>query len=289
MTSATSNRLKDGIATRTKEIRDPADRNVVILEDKQSIALSKEFGCSLGEVYRASLDQGVWPYRYIRNRDILSRREQLALSQSRVAVIGSGGLGGTVILLLARIGVGYLTVVDCDSFDETNLNRQVVSTMDNTGNPKAEEARKMVEGINPAVSVQSLCLKIDSDSAPEILSDCHVVVDALDNVPDRLALEAVARNLKIPLVHGALAGFEGQVMTVFPEDPGLKLIYGEDISKDDPQRPEAVMGVPAVTPSVIASFEAMEVMKILLNRGEVLRQRMLHIDLETARFDIFKF
>ena len=289
MNTDASKQLKDSIAVRTKEIKDPADRKVVILEDKQSITLSEECGCSLGEVYRATLEQGVWPYRYIRNRDIISCAEQLTLSQSRVAVIGSGGLGGTVILLLARIGVGYLTVVDCDSFDETNLNRQAVSTLDSIGSPKADEARKMVEGINPAVSVQSLCLKIDSDSAPDILSDCRAVVDALDNVPDRLVLETVARNLKIPLVHGALAGFDGQVMTIFPEDPGLKLIYGTDISKDDPQRPEAVMGVPAITPSVVASLQAMEVVKILLRRGGILRQRMLHIDLETARFDVFRF
>lgn len=289
MNTDASKQLKDAIAARTREIADPADRKVVIIEDEQSLGLSKECGCSLGEVYRTSLEQGIWPYRYIRNRDILSREEQLVLSQSRVAVIGSGGLGGTVILLLARIGVGYLTVVDCDSFDETNLNRQAVSKMDNTGSPKAEEARKMVEGINPAVSVQSLCLKIDSDSAPDILSGSRVVVDALDNVPDRLALETVTRKLEIALVHGAIAGFDGQVMTVFPEDPGLKLIYGSDISKNDPQRPEAVMGVPAITPSVVASLQAMEVLKILLNRGEVLRRRMLHIDLESARFDVFRF
>lgn len=289
MNTDTSARLKDAIESRAKQIKDPADREVTVLEDRQAIALSAEYDCSLREVYQVALEHKIWPYRYIRNRDILSRDEQLVLLHSQVAVIGSGGLGGTVILLLARIGIGHLSVVDCDSFDETNLNRQAISTMDNTGDPKAEEARKMVAGINPAVTVRSFCLKIDSTSAPPILSGSNVIVDALDNVPDRLALETVARSLKIPLVHGALAGFDGQVMTVFPEDPGLKLIYGTDIQKGDPGRPEAVMGVPSITPSVVASLQAMEVLKILLHRGQILRQQMLHIDLEAGRFDVFRF
>ncbi len=289
MDSDKQEQLEKLIRKNSKRVTDPADRQVDVLQDKQAAKLAAQSNCSLHDVYVAALGQDIWPYRYIRNRDILSREEQLKLADSRVAVVGSGGLGGTVILLLARIGVGYLTVVDHDVFDETNLNRQAVSTMSNIGDPKAEEARKMVEEFNPAVEVQSCPVRIDLATAPDILSNVDVVVDALDNVPDRLTLEEAARKLGIPFVHGALAGFDGQVMTVFPEDQGLKLLYGTDIPKGDPQRPEAVLGVPAITPSIVATLQVMEALKILLNRGKILRNRMLHIDLESGRFDVFKF
>ena len=289
MDSDKQEQLEKLIRKNSKRITDPADRPVDILQDKQAAKLAAKSNCSLHDVYVAALGQDIWPYRYIRNRDILSREEQLKLANSRVAVVGSGGLGGTVIMLLARIGVGYLTVVDYDVFDETNLNRQAVSIMSNIGELKSEEARKMVEGFNPAVEVRSHPVKIDLSTAPAILSNADVVMDALDNVPDRLALEKVARKLEIPFVHGALAGFDGQVMTVFPEDQGLKLLYGTDIPKSDPQRPEAVLGVPAITPSIVASLQVMEALKILLNRGKILRNRMLYIDLESGRFDVFKF
>jgi molybdopterin/thiamine biosynthesis adenylyltransferase len=115
-------------------------------------------------------------------------------------------------------------------------------------------------------------------------------VDALDNIPDRFVLEEAARSLGIPLIHGALAGFNGQVMTIFPEDPGLALLYGTKApAAQDPGRAEALLGVPAPTPSAVATVQAMEVVKILLNRGRLLRNQMLHIDLEAARFEVFKF
>jgi molybdopterin/thiamine biosynthesis adenylyltransferase len=207
-----------------------------------------------------------------------------------VAVIGAGGLGGTVILLLARIGVGFLTVVDGDVFDETNLNRQALCDTANIGVPKAEEAAKKVREINPAVEVSVFRQKINAANADSILVEVQVVADALDNIPDRMTIGSTAQKLGIPLVHGALAGFEGQVMTIFPEDPGLERIYGDvQTPRNDPGRPEAVLGVPAPTPSIVATLQTMEVIKILLDRGQLIRNRMLHIDLEGGRFDSFSF
>jgi len=183
-------------------------------------------------------------------------------------VVGAGGLGGTVIQLLGRIGVGMLTVVDCDVFDETNLNRQVFCTRDWLGQPKAIAAQSQLRSINPAVEVFAHVLRLDLANGPEILSGCQVIVDALDTVKDRLTLEALAKSLGVPFVHGALAGFEGQLITVFPEDPGLKQIYGSADEDSRPaSRPEFLLGVPSITPSLVATLEAMEVLKILLNRG----------------------
>ena len=150
---------------------------------------------------------------------------------------------------------------------------------------KAVEAISAVASVNPGVKVIAHHLKLHSKSGRGILTGCQVVVDALDKVADRFTVEEIARVLGIPLVHGAVAGFEGQVMSIFPEDPGLELLYGKDITAwQSEKRPEAVFGVPVVSPSLIATLQAMEVLKILLNRGRLLRNRMLRIDLETAEF-----
>ena len=113
-----------------------------------------------------------------------------------------------------------------------------------------------------------------------MLSSSDVVIDALDNVPGRFVLERITRKLGIPLVHGALDGFEGRVMTIFPDDPGFKHLYGVgDMGGDKSKSPGAVLGAPAPTPSLIAILQVMEVLKIILKRGRVFRNIMVHVDL----------
>ena len=290
MGKGTNGHLKNLVRSQSYPMTDPAARPIRVLEEAAARKIADRYGCNLVDIYTAALEQGIWPYRYLRNRDILSESDQLQLAKSSVAVIGAGGLGGTVILLLARMGIGSLTVVDGDVFDETNLNRQALSEISNLGSSKAEEAGKTVGDINPAVKVTIYRTVMEASNIETVLSGAQVVVDALDNIPDRLMLGKTAQNLNLPLVHGALAGFDGQVMTVFPGDQGLERIYGNaEIRKGAPDRPEAVMGVPALTPSIVATLQAMEVIKILLNRGQALRNRMLHVDLEGGRFDSFEF
>ena len=261
-------------------VTDPAGRTVSVLEHAAAAQICQHTGCSYYELYAEALDAGIWPYRYLRNRDILSIQEQLTLAQATVAVVGAGGLGGTVILILARMGIGSLIVIDFDVFDETNLNRQAVSSLTALGQSKCQEAKDMVAGINPAVRVVAHTARMDNETSFELLDQADVVVDALDSVADRLTLEAAAKAAGVPLVHGAVAGFDGQLMTVLPQDKGLRTVYGNaDISKTDPQRPEALLGVPALTPSLLATLEAMEVIKIVLKRGRLFRNRMLHVDL----------
>jgi molybdopterin-synthase adenylyltransferase len=117
----------------------------------------------------------------------------------------------------------------------------------------------------------------------------NVVVDALDNISDRFVVERAAKRLKIPMVHGAVAGFEGQVMTIFPDDPGLKSLYGSDQADQDKRNsPEAILGVPAIAPSFIATLQTMEVLKIILKRGNLFRNTMVHVDLESGQFNKFE-
>jgi len=273
--------LRDEIISSASPIKDLAGRDIRILKEKDALALSAVFNAALHDVYVQAMELGIYPYRYVRNRDIVSLEEQLRLARSRVAVIGAGGLGGQVILLLARLGVGHLVVIDRDVFDETNLNRQALCTTASLETSKAIQAAASVSAINPAVWVTAHQISLDRQNGGELLAGCQVLVDALDNVPDRLALEALARHLGIPLVHGALAGFQGQVMTIWPEDPGLRQVYDPQIALEDSvKRPEAVLGVPSITAALVATLQAMEVLKVLLGRGNPFRNRIAFVDLE---------
>lgn len=278
------------IRGKSKKIKDPAGRTVQILEDTHAEEIAVTLRCSVHKVYIEAMRLGISPYRYLRNRDSLSIEEQLELAETQVSVVGAGGLGGQVVLLLARVGIGHLIVVDADSFDETNLNRQALSSTLTLGMPKAEEAAGMVHAINPGIEVTTYRVRIDSTNAGKMLAGSHVVVDALDNVPDRLMLERESKRLGIPLVHGAIAGFGGQLMTVYPDDRGLKLLYrGEGMKRADPKSPESVLGVPTVTPALIGALEAMEVLKIVLKRGTVFRNTMVYVDLEGGELNRFTF
>jgi molybdopterin-synthase adenylyltransferase len=282
--------MNTDIESRSKIMRDPAGRDVKILEEHLALEVGQAHGLALHEVYTKALRLGICPYRYLRNREILSLEEQLRLAEARVAVVGAGGLGGSVISLLGRTGVGHLVVVDSDVFDETNLNRQAFSNTGNLGKPKAEEARSQMKHINPGVEVTVFQTRMEEANGKMLLAGCQVAVDALDNVETRLVLEAAAQALCIPLVHGALAGFEGQIMSLMPGDDGLRRIYGKKKKgAENPPRPEAVLGVPGITPALIAAFQAMEVIKILLNRGNPFRNTMVYLDLERGEVNRFRF
>jgi len=282
--------LEQAIKAKAKPIKDLVGRDVSVLDDAYADSIAHDLDLTLLDVYKATLGLAIYPRRYLRNRDSLSVQDQLKLAESSVAVVGAGGLGGTVIQLLGRIGIGKLAVVDCDVFDETNLNRQAFCTRDWVGQPKALAVQAQLKSINPAVEVDAHVIRLDSINGPEILAGCQVIVDALDNVKDRLILETLAKRMGVPFVHGALAGFEGQLLTVFPEDPGLKQIYGSgEESGSAANRPEFLLGVPSITPSLVATLEAMEVLKILLNRGTPFRNKMVYIDLERGEWSQFSF
>ena len=282
--------MQNLLQSRSKKISDPVGREVEILEDSQALKIAAESGCSVHDVYVEALSLGIYPYRYIRNRETISGEEQLRLSKSCVAVVGAGGLGGQVILLLARVGVGHIVVVDYDRFDETNLNRQALSSQKAIGKSKSEEAVMVVGSINPGVLITPHQVKIDPSNAKEVLKGSDVIVDALDNIPARFTIEDASKFMGIPLVHGALAGLEGQLMTVFPDDPGIKRLYGNSAAGGEKsKRPEAVLGVPVLMPSFIATLQATEVLKIILKRGRLFRNVMVHVDLESGKMNEFTF
>lgn len=273
---------------KSREILDPVGRRIRVIHNEKAAEISDESGYSIRKIYIGALKLGIWPYAYLRNHDILSISEQLKLSESTVTVIGLGGLGGYIILLLARIGIGRLVIVDHDIFDETNLNRQALSKIKVTGSAKSEEAQRTIQSINPAVEIIPHNKRLNKNNVYEIIKDTDVVVDALDNIEARLILCNTTKKLGIPLVHGAVTGFSGQIMTIFPEDWDLEKLYGTKIPEEKPTEDiEKILGVPSITPCIIGGLEAMEVIKILLKRGKPLRNKIAYIDLENFRFDMF--
>lgn len=215
--------------------------------------------------------------RYLRNHDAISEAEQAILAQKRVLVVGCGGLGGYVIECLARIGVGYLRVVDGDVFDETNLNRQLLSSSMNLGRPKTLAAQQRVMAVNPLVEVEAFQTLLTDENAVPLLDGCDVAVDALDNIPSRLVLQQAARSAGIPLVHGAVAGWIGQVCVVQPGQDLLNSLYP---NSTDTQGEEQETGTLSFTAALTASWQAAETVKLLLGKpgldGEILELDLLN-------------
>ena len=239
-------------------------------------AAVERFGWSHATVEELALENGILPARYQRNRNMISIAEQLQLFRSRIAVIGCGGLGGYIIEGLARLGVGQIVAIDPDIFEEHNLNRQLLATSRNLGQAKVEAALARVNEINPAVTVTPVKDTFCTANGRELLDGVTVAVDALDSISYRLELAEVCTEMKIPLVHGAIGGWYGHVATQLPGDTTVQRIYrnwveGKGIEKE--------LGNPAFTPAVVASLQVAEICKIVLKRGELLRNRKLSIDL----------
>jgi molybdopterin/thiamine biosynthesis adenylyltransferase len=256
------------------------------LESMDSIASSSEQPPSPAIVQQI-LQNGVIPERYARNMQILSTQDQSHLLSASVCVVGLGGLGGQVVEILSRIGVGHLHLVDGDVFEESNLNRQLLSQQKYLGSLKAEVARQRVLDINDGVDVTSHAVFLTAENATSLISDSQVVVDCLDNLATRFILENGCRQAKIPLVSAAIAGLSGQLTVIFPEDPGLAQIYGSPESAPE-KGAEATLGTLPNTAAVMAALEATEVIKVLLGRGMILRNRLLVVDLLDHIFEVMQ-
>jgi len=247
--------------------------------------IARKFQAKPREVEILALNNNIIPERYHRNLGVVSPYEQVKLLQSKIAIIGLGGLGGTVLELLARMGIGELIIVDKDVTGDSNLNRQILSTETNLGQRKTEVAAKRVKEINSSIEITGHFISIDQNNVKKIIQGAEVVVDALDNLTSRFILQGACQDLGIPLVHGAVAGFNGQLTTIFPEDKGLELIYGPEKGLP-PYGSEVELGAPTVIPALIASLEAQEVIKMLLKRGKLFRNRLLYLDIEDGTIEI---
>ncbi|HEX9599819.1 MAG TPA: molybdopterin-synthase adenylyltransferase MoeB [Gaiellaceae bacterium] len=214
---------------------------------------------------------------------------QLKLLDSKVLLIGAGGLGSPASLYLAAAGVGRIGIVDADVVDESNLQRQIVHSTESLGEPKVESAKRAVEALNPDVEVVPYKERLTSENIERILADgWDVIVDGADNFPTRYLVNDASVWHKIPVVHGSIYRFEGQVTVFKPyEGPCYRCLF------PTPPPPElapscAEGGVLGVLPGVIGSLQASEALKLALGIGEPLIGRLLLFDALTATFDEVK-
>ncbi|MCL6091511.1 MAG: molybdopterin-synthase adenylyltransferase MoeB [Actinobacteria bacterium] len=213
---------------------------------------------------------------------------QVKLLRSKVLLLGAGGLGSPAALYLAAAGVGTLGIVDMDVVDASNLQRQILHNMDRIGERKVESAKKALVALNPDVEVVTYDTRLGADNIMEIFSGYDLVVDGTDNFPTRYLVNDASLKLDIPVVHGSIFRFEGQVSVYLPhEGPCYRCQVPE------PPPPElapscAEAGVLGVLPGIIGSLQAMEAIKVLLGIGEPLAGRLLAYDALEGTFRTFR-
>jgi molybdopterin/thiamine biosynthesis adenylyltransferase len=263
----------------------PDDKTCLVMSLKTTASISSSQGVPAKEVEITALKQGIIPCRYLRNIGTIGLDGQIELLQSSVAVVGAGGLGSTVVELLARQGIGHLIIIDDDCFTEQNLNRQVMSTEGNLGEYKVTVAARRVQEINSATTVTTFGEKLTRDNAASLLSGAQVVVDGLDNLSSRLAVEQACRQLAIPYVYASIGGFNGQLMTIFPGDVGLSSLYGSSSDTMPEQGIETRIGNPPATVAMIAALQVQEVVKIITGVGTSMRNQVLLVDARECAID----
>ena len=214
-----------------------------------------------------------------RQKEILNKKEQLKLKNSKITVIGCGGIGGAVIEMLARMGASHLKIVDKDRFDVSNINRQLMSSLDRVGQAKTDVTKDIIVSINPFVKVETCNTELNDANVCEIIGDSNIVVDALDNLKARVISSRCALKLKIPFVHGAIHGTMGQITTFTPETPSYEETFklsscGKDLNREVlMELKKMTKEVPPVIgpiPNIVGCLQAFEIVKILTGRGNII-------------------
>ena len=206
-------------------------------------------------------------------------KAQLRLKNATALIAGLGGLGSPLALYLAAAGVGHLKLVDMDNVELSNLNRQILHWDEDVGESKVNSATQKVQRINPTTRVEGLNLAIDDKNVFELAKNCDVILDAMDNFAVRYMLNAAAIAHHVPLIHGAVYGYEGRLASVVPGKTAcLECIYPH-------APPREVFPVLGTTPGVIALLQATEAIKLLTGAGVMLANEMLIYDGEMMNFD----
>lgn len=204
---------------------------------------------------------------------------QQQLSNSHALIIGAGGLGSPVALYLGSAGVGSITVVDHDTVDATNLQRQIAHTTADLGRPKAHSIQQSIAAINPDVDVRVIIQRADDALLNELVQQAGVVLDCTDNFGTRHAINRACLRHSKPLVSGAAIQFDGQVTVYDPRDiksPCYACVFPEATRPEEAQC--ATMGVFAPLVGIIGSVQAGEALKLLMNVGKALTGRLLMLD-----------
>ena len=212
---------------------------------------------------------------------------QVKLLDSKVLMLGAGGLGSPAALYLAAAGVGTIGIVDMDEVDASNLQRQILHNLDRVGDRKVDSAKKTLTLLNPDVDVVTYDTRLDASNIMDIIAGYDVIVDGADNFPSRYLLNDASVKLGIPVVHGSIFRFEGMVSVFHP-------LQGPTYRDMVPEPPPAELapscaeaGVLGVLPGIVGSIQALEVIKVLLGLGEPLIGRILSVDTTDMSFRTF--
>ena len=204
---------------------------------------------------------------------------QERLKQARAFLAGAGGLGSPIAFFLAAAGIGKIKIVDDGLVELSNLNRQILYGEGDLGKTKAACAKRRLVDLNPLIDVESVPERIHGSNAEELIGPCDIIIDAMDNLETRYLLNQVAFKKGIPLVHGAVEEFYGQVTTIIPGKTNcLKCL----VPKAPAQQTWPIIGM---TCGMVASIQAAEVIKVILGIGALLENRLLILDGLHARME----
>ncbi len=210
--------------------------------------------------------------RYQRQILLFGREGQAKLKEARVFIAGVGGLGSPIAIYLTSAGVGRIKIVDGDTVELSNLNRQVLHWSQDIGRQKVESAAEKLKKLNPNVKVEAIFKTINQDNINELIGDSDLIIDAMDNFPTRYLLNKAAIKKNIPFFFGAIHGFYGQATTIIPG----KTVCLRCIFPSPP--PTEVFPVVGVTPGIIGCIQAAEVIKYITGTGSCLENRLLFWD-----------
>lgn len=210
---------------------------------------------------------------------------QRRLKRACVAVIGAGGIGSPAIAYLAAAGIGRLVIIDDDSVDQSNLQRQILFDTADVGRPKAQAAAEAARALNPHVETQVIAARIGPDNAAALLSGADVILDGCDNFATRLAVADAALGLRIPLVSAAVGQFEGQLAVYRgweADKPCYRCLVGTSPDREEGNCAE--QGVLGPVTGVLGSMGALEAIRALTPFGEDAAGRLILLDLLDLRF-----
>lgn len=216
--------------------------------------------------------------RYIRNLGALTESECECLRKKKVFVAGCGGLGGYILEMLLRIGVGSIVAADGDTFERSNFNRQILAELPFLGKSKAMSAEQRARRVNPNVEFTAIPQFLDQDNVRNMISGSDVVMDALDNISSRKILSKACTELNIPMIHGAICGWTAQAAISLPGDGLLDLLYPEHAELSSKSSL-------SFTPPYCAAMQMALCVKLLCGRkvepGKVYFADLLDMDFET--------
>ena len=206
--------------------------------------------------------------RYKRQIQLFGRDGQEKLKRAKIFIAGAGGLGSPIAIYLAVAGIGTITIVDRDTVDESNLNRQILHYERDIGKKKTESAEEKLRMINPDIRINAISTTIEETNVLGLVDDSDCIIDALDNFATRYLLNKAAITKKIPLFHGAIRGMNGQATTIIPgSTPCLRCIFHTP-------PPEEVVPAVGVTAGIIGMIQATEVIKYFTGNGSLLANRL---------------